>query len=84
MRGRGPLEDLQAAALQLPLEQRARLAETLIASLDEDSSLDRTWRTEIRRRIADVDAGAVTLRSADEVMADALARLRAARTTRSA
>ena len=52
-----PLDDIRAAALQLPIEQRAHLAEALIASLDEDSALDRSWRAEVRRRIGDVESG---------------------------
>ncbi|MFB6372820.1 MAG: addiction module protein, partial [Bradymonadaceae bacterium] len=44
-------EQLEAAVLALPREQRARLAERLIASLDEDDDIGEAWRDEVRRRL---------------------------------
>ena len=38
------------------MHERARLAESLIASLDQDTDIDRQWRTEVGRRIATLDA----------------------------
>jgi putative addiction module component (TIGR02574 family) len=52
-------EDLESAALRLPREQRARLAERLIASLDEDAQIEQVWAAEIRRRVEDLRSGAV-------------------------
>ena len=52
-------DNLESAALQLPRSERARLAERLIASLDEDSELERAWSEEIERRVADFRAGKV-------------------------
>ncbi len=44
-------EQLQAELLQLPTEVRARLAEALLASLDEpDAELDVAWGEEAERR----------------------------------
>lgn len=45
--------------LRLPASERARLAERLIASLDEDAELDRAWVEEVRRRDEELDSGAV-------------------------
>lgn len=52
-------EDLESAVLQLPREQRAHLAERLIASLDEDTEVERAWAVEIRRRVDELRSGAV-------------------------
>ena len=48
-------------ALQLPDKERADLAASLIESLDQpfDSDVQAAWAEEIRRRIADLDSGAV-------------------------
>jgi putative addiction module component (TIGR02574 family) len=55
--------------LQLPREARALLAEKLLESLDfrEDFDVSPAWREEIRRRLQELDSGAVKLVSADEV-----------------
>ena len=49
-------------ALALPLTQRADLAEALVASLEEHSAEDTetAWKTEVERRIAELDEGAVS------------------------
>jgi putative addiction module component (TIGR02574 family) len=48
-------------ALQLPPEARAALAAELIATLDEEADPDAeaAWSEEIRRRLDEVDRGAV-------------------------
>ena len=50
-----------AEALRLPSPARAALAAELIASLDEhvDSDAEAAWSLEIRRRLDEVDSGAV-------------------------
>jgi putative addiction module component (TIGR02574 family) len=50
---------LESAALLLPAEERARLAERLLASLDVDPAIEEAWATEIERRLADWEAGLV-------------------------
>ncbi|MDQ3605400.1 MAG: addiction module protein [Gemmatimonadota bacterium] len=65
--------------LALPTAERARLAQRLIASLDEDESEDpqeveRAWEEEIRRRLAEVEAGSAELIPADDVFAELRAR----------
>ena len=71
------LHALEAAALLLPPEERAKLAERLIASLDRDPEIVAAWDKEIMRRIAELDAGRLESTPASEVFAEARARLRA-------
>jgi len=52
-------EQMEQELLRLPASERARLAERLIASLDEDAEVDRAWVEEVRRRDAELDSGAV-------------------------
>ena len=48
-------------ALELPVEARAALAAELIATLDEevDPDAEAAWSHEIRKRLDEVDSGAV-------------------------
>ena len=78
-----PLDDVTARALSLPIDERARLAERLLVSLDADQeAVDAAWRTEVRRRMAEIADGTVTLRPGAEVMVAARARLQAAASQR--
>ena len=54
-------QEILNTALQLPDKERADLAASLIESLDRpfDSDVQAAWAEEIRRRIADLDSGAV-------------------------
>jgi len=63
-------EQLEAEARRLPKEERARLAEALIASLDEEAEVERAWVEEIRRRVAELRSGDVVAIPADEVFAE--------------
>lgn len=67
------VEELASKATELSPEDRARLADLLLASLPEgdDVELDPTWDQEIRRRVAAVESGTARLVSADEVHAEA-------------
>ena len=58
-------------ALQLDQAARTLVAEALLESLDVglDFEVSETWRAEIRRRCAEVDAGAVTLVPGDQALA---------------
>jgi putative addiction module component (TIGR02574 family) len=60
-------------ALKLSQQERARLAHDLLVSLEETeedpAEVERAWREEIERRMADVRAGNVTGIPADEVFA---------------
>jgi putative addiction module component (TIGR02574 family) len=52
-------DEFEAAALQLPRAERARLAELLIASLETDPAVEERWRAEVRRRVEELRSGAV-------------------------
>jgi len=58
---------LESAALLLPPEERARLAERLLASLDIDPEIEAAWAAEVEKRLADWDAGLVDAVPWDEV-----------------
>jgi len=57
------------------VHERARLAERLLASLDEDVAVADAWAAEIERRGRDHRAGTLPTFPADEVLADARKRL---------
>ena len=48
-------------ALRLPPDERAEVAEQLIASLDEapDTDVEQAWQEEIQKRIQQIDRGEV-------------------------
>jgi putative addiction module component (TIGR02574 family) len=69
-------EQVEAEALQLPAPQRARLAERLIASLDEDADHERAWAEEVQRRLTELQGGQVQAIPATDVLTEARARLR--------
>lgn len=69
-------EILQAEILRLDSSDRARLAEHLIASLDEDDDIEAAWAVEVKSRVADIESGNVAALSFDHVMAQARAALK--------
>ena len=68
------LEIVEAQALKLTAEQRARLADRLIASLSEDLEVEEAWAVEVERRVEEIESGRAKLVPA----AEAIARARAA------
>ena len=70
------IEILEAEALKLTAAERARLAERLIASLDEDAEIEEAWAIEVERRIAEIEGGSVQLISAAEALSQAHAALK--------
>jgi putative addiction module component (TIGR02574 family) len=66
-----PVAELSQRAKELAPEDRARLAEELLASLEGElePQVDAAWDAELMKRIAEVDSGAVKLLPADEVFA---------------
>jgi len=68
------LETVEAQALKLTPEERAQLADRLLASLFEDHEVEEAWAVEVERRIVEIEAGRTKLIPA----ADAIARARAA------
>lgn len=69
-------ETLEAEALKLTISERAKLAEHLIASLDEDSEIEEAWAAETERRIAEIENGTVELIPAAEAISRARAALK--------
>jgi hypothetical protein len=66
-------QELALELLALPAADRALLATHLILGLDDSSAPDAEslWVEEARRRSAEIDAGTVTCRRAEEVFRDA-------------
>lgn len=57
-------DDVLKDALALPIEDRAKIAGSLIESLDDDvvdDEAEELWSAEIAKRIADIDAGRVKM-----------------------
>ncbi len=70
-----------AQALRLPPEERADVAKSLIASLDDpaDEDVEAAWLAEVERRLQDVDRGTAKFEPWEVVRARLAARLRANR-----
>jgi putative addiction module component (TIGR02574 family) len=65
------IEVLEAEAMKLTAEERARLADRLIASLSDDSETEEAWAAEVERRIAEIEAGRARVVPAAEAIARA-------------
>ena len=63
--------ELSQRARELAPEDRARLAEELLASLDSglEPEIDAAWDEELRKRIAEVENGTAKIVPVDEVFA---------------
>jgi putative addiction module component (TIGR02574 family) len=75
------LEQLESEILSLSTSDRAKLAQRLLISLDNEEGEDlnevnRAWQEEIRRRLDAYHAGEIKTIPASEVIAKARARLR--------
>ena len=66
------VEELSQRARTLSSEDRARLADELLASLDDESDpeAEALWEKEIGRRVAEIRSGTAKLVPADEVFAE--------------
>ena len=66
------LSEIEKRARRLSAEDRARLALSLIESLEptEDGELEKAWIAEVQRRRDELDRGDVKPVSAKEVFAD--------------
>lgn len=73
-----PLEDIEAAALQLASGDRAKLAERLLISLEEDDEILAAWVEEAERRGQAHEQGEMGAIDFDESVARLKARLAAA------
>lgn len=68
------------AAMALPPEARAQIAEQLLASLDPaQAEVDAAWEVEVERRIREVEEGRVQLVPHDQVMSQVREHLRSTR-----
>ncbi len=72
------LKEFERQALQLPLKERAALAEHLIASLDvpEDAECERLWVEEAERRYQEYKNGSISSRPAEDVFRDAPSKMK--------
>ncbi len=72
------IEELKEEAMKLAPEARAKLAQALLASIENlsEAEIERLWVDEAERREAEIDASQVSLRPATEVLQNARARLR--------
>jgi putative addiction module component (TIGR02574 family) len=63
------IQSIEQEVLHLPVEERARLAEILLSSLDElsEQEIEKLWLLEAQRRAAEIDNGTVQLISAEEM-----------------
>ena len=62
---------LEAEALLLSPEERATLADHLLASLATERAVEDAWGEEIKRRIAAVESGEMALSSVEQAIARA-------------
>lgn len=69
---------LESKALKLPRKNRARLAQRLISSLDQETDVDaeKLWREEAERRLAELKSGKVTGIPAERVIRKARSAIR--------
>lgn len=62
-------EAITTAALALPPESRAELADTLLRSIEQqDGSIEKAWAEEVDDRLAAFDRGEMKSLSREEVM----------------
>ena len=65
------IDELSRKARALPPEERIRLAEELISSVqDSDEEIEEAWAKEIERRLEEVENGTAKLIPAEEVFAE--------------
>ncbi|MFN8525204.1 MAG: addiction module protein [Chloroflexota bacterium] len=65
-------KEVTQIAMNLPSEDRARLAQELLASLQDPAEVDvqAAWDAEIRRRLSEIESGTAELAPAEEVFAE--------------
>ena len=68
--------EVEAAALNLELSERAALAQKLLRSLDElsEDEIEQLWAEEALRRDEELDTGKATARDGEEVLRELRAR----------
>ncbi len=70
------VQELESEVLKLPSHERARLAELLISSLDEEDEIAAAWADEAERRYEELRSGELEAVPAEDVLQRVRARLR--------
>jgi putative addiction module component (TIGR02574 family) len=70
------IEEIETAAMQLPPDERERLGEKLLASVDTPLEFEDEWAQEADRRVEEMLNGTVKPVPGDEVLRAALERLK--------
>jgi putative addiction module component (TIGR02574 family) len=70
------IEELEAAAMQLPPAERERLGEKLLSSVDTPLEYEDEWAEEADHRIEELLKGTVKAVPGDDVLRAALERLK--------
>lgn len=71
-----PTRDLESKALKLSPRERARLAQRLISSLDQEADAEKLWRDEAARRLDELKSARVAGIPAERVIRKACSTLR--------
>ena len=69
------IEELEIEAMRLPPEERERLAEKLLSSVDPGLAFEEEWAKETDRRVGEIQDGSVEPVPGDDVLRAALDRL---------
>jgi putative addiction module component (TIGR02574 family) len=70
------IDEIESAAMQLSPEERERLGEKLLSSVDTPLEFEDEWAEEADRRIEEMLSGTVKPIPGDEVLRAALERLK--------
>jgi putative addiction module component (TIGR02574 family) len=68
-------EEIEQIAHELPEDQRALLANSLWESVGSDTTIETAWGCEVKRRLNEIDSGAVEMVDLEDVLARMDARL---------
>ena len=69
-------EEIESAAMQMTRSSRARLAEILLLTLDEEDEIAAARGEEFERRVQEIDSGQAELIPGEQVMAELRALLK--------
>ena len=70
------VDELATEALKLPPQDRERLAWELLSSLESELEFEAEWIEEVERRAKEIDEGTVETIPGDQVIREALDRLK--------
>ena len=69
-RKRMSIDEIEAAALELPADDQDELIQRLQAARVQDQPIDSAWRAEVRRRMELIHTGAVEWIDEEEILAE--------------